>query len=148
MTEASTVRKNVRRRVRKARTVDDLYALIPPVPCIEGCTDCCGVAPFAGEEARRVNAALAMRGADWAPGPSNSWLPARGGTPCTTCPFANRGCDIHGDRPITCRLFGAVEGERRLQCPHGRIAEDPLSAAEARLIMRRYEEFTAGAQAT
>ncbi len=43
-------------------------------------------------------------------------------------------CSIYDRRPIICRLFGASE-DPNFQCPHGRMAETPLSIDETREIM-------------
>lgn len=89
-------------------TLDDLYAMIPSMACIPGCTDCCrlfGIPSRTQEEGRRIRAYLKAQG--------RHLLTAQG----TTCPYlSSDGCTIYPVRPFTCRLFGA---SLNALCPHG-----------------------------
>lgn len=52
------------------------------------------------------------------------------------CPFARGGrCIVWDYRPLTCRLFGVVQG---LECPHGAVPERMLTPEQAGAIMRDY----------
>lgn len=89
-------------------TLDDLYALIPEMQCLPGCTDCCrrfGVPSRTIEEDGRIRTYLKAQGRDL--------MPAQG----TTCPYlSDEGCSIYPVRPLTCRLFGTSPN---VLCPHG-----------------------------
>lgn len=102
--------------------VRELYEGIPPVPCIPGCTDCCGPVPFTLTE--------------WALIPVPMQRHRAKGT--LDCPYSlNRGCDIYASRPLLCRLFGATL-DPMLQCPHGRRAEHPLTTEASNHLVDRY----------
>ncbi len=95
-----------------------LYSKIPAFQCRPGCTDCCGPVPFSKWEWSRIkNKRLAMG---------------------IKCPYARDGkCEIYEQRPLICRLYGAVE-DVRLTCPYGCKPEVKLTKAEADKIMREY----------
>ena len=80
--------------------IEDLYALIPEVPCLPGCTACCqafGVPSQTRIETRRIKRYLKKNGI--------AFKSAEG----TTCPYVSgRGCIIYPVRPFICRLFGAA----------------------------------------
>lgn len=101
--------------------IETLYSKIPGFACKPGCTDCCGPVPFSKLEWDRVQEKRMGKGMD--------------------CPYANTasGCDVYDQRPLICRLFGAVEDER-LECPHGCGPEVRLSEAEGRILVRAYHE--------
>lgn len=95
-----------------------LYKKIPAFKCKEGCTDCCGPVPFSNWEWEQIE-------------------DKRKAT-TLTCPYAVGGkCEIYGQRPLICRLFGAVDDER-LRCPHGCGPEKKLSQRQAEEIMKEY----------
>lgn len=103
---------------REGRDIKRLRMLIPKFECVPGCTDCCGPIPFSRWEWDRVE-------------------DKRHAT-CLTCPYSSpMGCAIYEERPIMCRLFGAVD-DPMLKCPHGRGPEKPLTAAEGRAIANEY----------
>ena len=85
--------------------IQDLYAQIPEVPCLPGCTACCqafGVPSQTKIETRRIKRYLNENGI--------IFKLAEG----TTCPYvSDRGCTIYPVRPFICRLFGAAPN---LQC--------------------------------
>lgn len=109
----------------------DIYARIPSVDCIPGCTDCCGVVPMNEAEAQVFGAPTEKMG-----------IAVISSAP--KCPHSTKGCcDIHKDRPFTCRLFGTVRETRdpmlkQMVCPHGRLPKVPLTEAQARTLTRRY----------
>jgi hypothetical protein len=100
-----------------------LYAQIPSFECERGCTACCG--------------AIAMTGWEWAQVAEKRH--AEGA--CLTCPYAAEGhCAIHADRPLICRLFGAVE-HPQLTCPKGRGPARKLTAAESQRLMEAHQQL-------
>lgn len=102
---------------------ETLYAQVPAFDCEPGCTACCGV--------------VAMTAWEW-----GSVQDKRQASPsCTACPYAAGGsCAIHAQRPLICRLFGAVDNPL-LQCPKGRGPPRKLPSAHARRLMQAYEQL-------
>ncbi len=111
-------------------TLDDLYALIPDMRCLPGCTDCCrrfGVPSRTTEEDARIRTYLKVQGRDL--------MPAQG----TTCPYlSEEGCSIYPVRPLTCRLFGASPN---VLCPHGARPVELLHEDLEAEIHHRYRLF-------
>lgn len=92
---------------------------IPAMECIDGCTDCCGPVPVNMVEIARIEH-------------------KRGRSGGIDCQYATGGrCMIYENRPVMCRLFGAVDTPM-LECPHGRHPLQRLSTAEADEILREY----------
>jgi hypothetical protein len=119
-------------------TLAELYALIPAVDCIPGCTDCCGVIPLPLREERAAF--------------GNVPLSNFNGTPFSAyqhCPNADEGCKIHDKRPFMCRLFGTVSRDHPravgqaagMCCPHGRQPKKPLSPERAKQLTIWYFEL-------
>lgn len=103
---------------REGRDIRRLRTLIPTFTCVQGCSDCCGPIPFSRWEWDRVT-------------------DKRKAT-CLDCPYSTpHGCAIYEERPMMCRLFGAVD-DPMLRCPHGCAPEKPLSADEGRRIANEY----------
>jgi Fe-S-cluster containining protein len=100
--------------------------------CIPGCTDCCGPAPVADEEAERIRQRYPLLAHDLASGITA----VRPGT--LTCVYAadGRGCRIHDERPVVCRMFGVVD-HPRMTCPHGRGPRQKMPQREARRLLGR-----------
>jgi len=93
-----------------------LYNKIPTFECKPGCTDCCGPVPFSKWEWSRIKDKRNARGLN--------------------CPYAVNGrCDIYEQRPLMCRLYGAVE---TLQCPYGCGPINKLTDAQAKEILQEY----------
>lgn len=115
-----------------------LYARIPAVDCIPGCTDCCGPIPMNQAEAK-----------NFGPFPLFNMDPMAMTTDLD-CPNSSAGnCRIHDKRPFICRLFGSVDGrevagttEARMACPRGRKPAKPLTGAEARALMVEYLQIS------
>lgn len=97
-----------------------LYDKIPKVEnCKPGCTDCCGPIPFSIIEAAKAKTTPGM-------------------TACIDCRFGLNGkCDIYTNRPLMCRLFGAVADET-LTCPHGAKSAVLLTTTESNALMNEY----------
>ncbi|SMC25022.1 Putative zinc-or iron-chelating domain-containing protein [Desulfacinum hydrothermale DSM 13146] len=111
-------------------TLEDLYALIPEMQCIDGCTDCCrrfGVPSRTPLEDARIRAYLEAQGRDM------------GSAQGTTCPYlSEHGCTIYPVRPFTCRLFGTSPNYR---CPHGARPLELLHEDLEAEIFARYQDF-------
>ena len=100
-----------------------LYDQIPGFECEPGCTACCG--------------AIAMTAWEW----SKVAEKRHAATGCLTCPYAaGASCAIHADRPLLCRLFGAVD-HPRLVCPKGRGPARKLSPEQARHLMDAHQQL-------
>lgn len=107
------------------RAIRRLRLLIPTFECVPGCSDCCGPVPFSKWEWSQVRTKKTAT--------------------CLDCPYATpAGCEIYEDRPILCRLFGAVADEPLLACPHGRGPARPLTADEGRRIATEYARLVEG----
>lgn len=106
------------RRERDRQELQALYAMIPTFTCLPGCTECCGPVP-------------------WAPAEWESMTDQRRAT-SLDCPYASRqGCACYEQRPLLCRMFGAVSTPR-LRCPFGRRPEVMLTEAQGHEMMGRY----------
>jgi len=106
-----------------------LYDSIPSFECEPGCTSCCG--------------AIAMTGWEWEQVAEKRHATSS----CLTCPYAAEGsCAIHADRPLICRLFGAVD-HPRLTCPKGRGPARKLSAEESQRLMEAHQQLLADSAA-
>lgn len=116
-------------------TLASLYAQVPVVDCIPGCTDCCGPIPMRREEA-----------AAFGPFPLADIGDGLSLSTSAKCANSSAGnCRIHDSRPFICRLFGTVDiaevagtSEARMACPHGRKPSKPLSGAKAGELMAEY----------
>jgi len=100
-----------------------LYDKIPSFKCKPGCADCCGPVPFSRWEWGRV---MDKRYA----------APAYMKT--LTCPYAVDGrCEIYEQRPLICRMFGAVDA-LLMACPHGCGPARKLTDEQAKEMLRVY----------
>jgi len=110
--------------------LDDLYALIPPMDCVDGCTECCrsfGVPSRTPLEDERIRTYLASQG--------RTIGQAQG----TRCPYvSDAGCTIYPVRPLTCRLFGVSANYR---CPVGAGPARPLHPDEEEEIFHLYRRY-------
>jgi Fe-S-cluster containining protein len=89
---------------------------IPGFACKKGCHDCCGLVPFTAAEKDRAAAIRPLE--QWEPFGDTAFV-TRSALATMTCPFVTAdGCGIYNDRPMICRLFGAVDAPM-LTCPHG-----------------------------
>ncbi|MCL6262344.1 YkgJ family cysteine cluster protein [Craterilacuibacter sp. RT1T] len=96
---------------------------IPAFACIPGCHDCCGPVTTSSEEMARL--------------PRKSAAEHEAALTALSCPhLGDKGCQVYGERPLICRLFGTTES---LPCPHGRRPEvltDPDIEAQIHQYMR------------
>lgn len=77
---------------------------IPAFECLPGCHDCCGPVTTSSEEMARL--------------PVKSIAEHDAALAELSCPhLGNSGCEVYGERPLICRLFGTTP---RLACPHGK----------------------------
>lgn len=85
-------------------TLDDLYQMIPSVPCPPGCITCCkkfGIPSRIPEEDSRIKAFLKEHGIS---GRVNDFELSDSEN---TCPYVTtKGCAIYPVRPFICRLYG------------------------------------------
>lgn len=125
---------------QERRLLERLYAKIPKMECIPGCSDCCG--PVYGSREERKRAPLLATYEHKVEFMAEHHF--HGADGCLTCPYVTpSGCGIYDDRPLICRVYGATE-DPKLQCPHGRRPAKPLSVAELNQIWREYIRLDLG----
>lgn len=109
---------------------------IPTFDCKLGCHDCCGLVPFSDAEKQ---AAMKRRPLEqWERFSAESWVP-KAALDTFRCPFLTAtGCGIYDDRPMVCRLFGAVD-HPMMTCPKGCGPERKLSDVQSRALIRGVE---------
>lgn len=89
---------------RNNRRIDALRERIPSFECIPGCHDCCGPVTASSEEMARL--------------PRKTEAQHAAALAELSCPhLGKQGCEVYGERPLICRLFGTTP---RLACPNGR----------------------------
>lgn len=105
---------------------------LPDVPCKGLCTASCGPIAMSGVEASSLQEqGIAL------PGVTNH--PIHGSLTCSHLTDAGR-CSIYANRPLACRLFGAVAA---MPCPHGCMpAGGYLSEERAREIITELSGFS------
>lgn len=87
-----------------AEKIDSLREQIPSFTCIVGCHDCCGPVTASSEEVARL--------------PVKTEAEHESALAHYNCVYLGQhGCEVYGERPLICRLFGTTE---RLACPNGR----------------------------
>ena len=88
--------------------IQAVYDQVPDVECQGKCTQACGPIGFSQAEADQwVDQGIIA--------PRTIHHPVHGALTCDKLSTEGR-CTIYKDRPLICRLFGAV---KRLKCPHG-----------------------------
>lgn len=140
-------RAEKRRPLPRTEPLDEIYAqILPVVGCRKGCNDCCGAVPMGRIEAERVRHPLQPeRGHAALPGEAQSAIASTPRSFCGGCAYSTpNGCAIYDQRPFICRLFGAVDGEPNLACPHGAHAERPLTRQQADVLGMKYIELVHG----
>lgn len=90
--------------------------MIPEFNCLQGCNKCCGPMQFFDEwELNQIGTLSLPIGYE--------------------CPYKyEKGCKIHKNRPLICRMFGSVEG---LECKYVK-PETLLTKEQGKLIMKEY----------
>jgi hypothetical protein len=83
-----------------------LRLVLPPIDCIPGCGDCCGIVPAAQRELADIKRYVEKQ----------NIKPLDQGVRCPL--FQGGKCAVHPVRPRVCQAFGHERG--RLECPHGR----------------------------
>jgi hypothetical protein len=117
-----------RRRLRKALH-EELYAQIPSMTCLSGCSNCCCIVRFSRYEVAQISTAKIIRAI---------FMRFRRAT-SQQCPYLtedNR-CGIYEVRPFVCRLYGTTEIER-FKCPKGMRPEKLLSPEEAEKLINKF----------
>lgn len=112
-------------------TLDDIYAQIPEVGCKGLCHAACGPILFDRLEMDRLRAVLPVM--PWAEKLTDP------------CPLLRDGrCGAYGARPLSCRLFGAVDP---MPCPHGcKPAAGRLSQSESARLVHAVGELPGGGE--
>jgi Fe-S-cluster containining protein len=106
----------------------------PSFECKPGCHGCCGIVPFSTSEKNKVAALRPLE--QWEPFMNSSWVPASA-LMTMTCPFLGKdGCSIYEDRPMVCRLFGAVD-HPNMKCPMGCGPKRLMTDAQSREMIAR-----------
>jgi Fe-S-cluster containining protein len=101
---------------RDAEVLDALRERIPTFRCVVGCHDCCGPVTASSLEVARL--------------PVKTPAEHAAALESLDCVYLGaHGCEVYGERPLICRLFGTTPN---LPCPNGKR---PLY-----LIDRRTEE--------
>lgn len=88
-------------------SLERIYRAVPAVNCKGLCTEACGPILMSPTERRRIE----DQGVDI---PTPATYIANGDTECAA--LVNGRCIVYGNRPLICRLWGAVES---MPCPHG-----------------------------
>ena len=105
---------------------------IPSFACKPDCHACCGLVPFTDSEKARVQVVRPLE--QWEPFGNGSWVP-RAALDTFRCPFVtSHGCGIYQDRPMVCRLFGAVD-HPNMNCPMGCGPKRKLTDRQSRAIL-------------
>jgi hypothetical protein len=117
---------------QKEKVLTRLYAVIPAMDCLPGCTACCGHTAWSRFEWYSL-----------APEVRANFNFFRMG-----CDFVKNGkCSVYAKRPFMCRIFGTVEQSMQPwgqiknavgRCPHGVAPEKRLTAAQAKKLTLIY----------
>lgn len=91
---------------------------IPTFECVKGCHDCCGPVTASSEEMSRL--------------PVKTDAEHAVALEHYNCVHLGpAGCEVYGERPLICRLFGTTP---RMPCPNGRRPEQMISARHEQQI--------------
>lgn len=89
---------------KNSQVIRFFRARIPSFECTPGCHDCCGPVTASSEEVSRL--------------PVKSEQEHDRALEALNCPyFGSNGCQVYGERPLICRLFGTTPS---LPCPNGK----------------------------
>lgn len=120
-----------------ADSLERIYRSIPTVACQGLCTQSCGPIDMSPEERRRI----AAQGVTIPPA-AEALHAIISGEQTGDCPaLADGRCSVYNDRPLICRLWGAVES---MPCPHGcEVIPGLLMDAGARMLIARTLKLSA-----
>ena len=108
-----------------SRKLADLRARIPTFTCVVGCHDCCGPVTASAEEVSRL--------------PVKTDAEHEAALSDYNCVYLGKhGCEVYGERPLICRLFGTTAS---LPCPHGRHPDTPTNP-EIEMQIHQYMRAT------
>jgi uncharacterized protein len=108
--------------------LEEFYGLIPKVQCLGKCQLACGpvgLFPIEAENIKAKGHALPVASEDLV---------------CSKLSVTGT-CSIYGDRPLVCRMYGAVSA---LQCPYGCKSERLLDPEIENGIARKVQDLKAG----
>ncbi len=113
-------------------SLERIYRALPTVSCKGLCAETCGPIEMSPTERRRITETY-----DIDIPPADEALQAiHEGRRTPDCPaLADGRCSIYDDRPLICRLWGAVES---MPCPHGcEVKPGLLMDAGAQMLIAR-----------
>lgn len=115
-------------------SLERIYRAVPAVDCRGLCADACGPIEMSTAERARI----ADRGVRIPPAGEALTAIAEGAD--ASCPaLADDRCTVYEDRPLVCRLWGAVQS---MPCPHGcAVTPGLLMDAGARALIDRAERI-------
>lgn len=110
----------------KTDKVQEIYALVPDVECKGLCVQACGPILMSRIEQQIIESEYGT-------------LPEPSGPRLTCSKLVDGRCSIYQNRPLVCRLFGAVGG---MPCPYGcKPKGGRMSDMIARRLIRRMAEL-------
>lgn len=93
-------------------SLERIYRAVPAVSCQGLCAAACGPVDMSTAERERIAARGVM-----IPPPQKALEAILAGERTADCPaLLNGRCSVYEDRPLICRLWGAVQS---MPCPHG-----------------------------
>lgn len=96
---------------------------IPAFECVPGCHDCCGPVTASSEEVARL--------------PIKTEAEHKVALAQYSCPYLGKnGCEVYGDRPLICRLFGTTPS---LPCPNGKR---PIELIDPKIELQIHQFLT------
>lgn len=112
-------------------SIDDIYAKVPDVHCKGLCHEACGPIMMSDAEQKRI-----QERHGFIPSAPIQRIAFTGGVDAFTCSALKDGrCSIYEDRPLVCRLFGAVRGNPLMKCEFG--CKATLPDHKARKLLRQ-----------
>ena len=127
--------------MQKKKKLEKIYAQIPALECKGLCHGSCGLILISGYERKLITEKIG-----YDPFPSQEEAKAyvkvilQQPTLAKNCELLKDGkCTVYEDRPLICRLFGAVEN---MKCPFGcKPNAKMLSAIVARQLLRNAQKI-------
>lgn len=117
--------KNQKNRLAQ---LEEIYGSIPRVQCIGKCQLACGPVGLFPIEAENIKA-------------KGHTLPVASEDLVCSKLSATGTCSMYSDRPLVCRMYGAVPA---LQCPYGCKPERPLDPEVEKGIMKKVQDLKSG----